>query len=197
MLHLLLRKLKPLLLITLALMLIGCASAIQFGFSPPEITFDNSDVEKCRQVEVFADRSIEIILEDRWAETESRNIQDYTLNDNLLSYPNHIYTSGKTRFNVCLPDKNISKYYGLLVLNIGNSSFSGGIWIRINLNDTNMASTKNMGNFLTGNLILSDEKSNKGEINYSTIVFLEMIFIFFDLVVFLAVILAVRKKTGY
>lgn len=105
-------------------------SALKFGFSPSEVHLSSS--QRCDDIYVFSSEAIRIDFEERWSEKESTDLRDYVNSgDNFLAHNQHIEFRGEDRFQVCLYKTEAFYSHGLLLMHIANSSFSGGIWIKI------------------------------------------------------------------
>ena len=106
-------------------------SAVQFGFSPSHLVFQNSDMEMCREATLFSDIPVSVSVVDAWSDSQSSRVQDYSLSKKLLSYQPYVRVEGESTFLICLMNRTVEEHYGLIILNIENTSSSGGMWVRI------------------------------------------------------------------
>jgi hypothetical protein len=136
--------------------LISFASAFELSISPPQIDFNlTANHESCSQINVYLEKPDTLIGADKWAQKgiTERKFSLHTLSSKDLglkvNYPKRLQAQNLTKINVCISAKNAGFYHGLLLYKTESSKSGVGIWINLNVTNSEIFSIKK----LTGNVI--------------------------------------------
>ena len=183
---------------------LSSALAFQFSFSPSSIEFDKYS-ENCQEVEIYSEKPIYLSIEDKWAESDTNQILEYTLLKDIINYPKNLSVREDSSFEVCLAKLPEYNSYGLLIINMQNSSFSGGIWIKIFVGKENFMSKVQNKSPLTGFAVTDfsgqDESFalQEGNLDFSYIylILFEVLYIFLLAICFFLVLKLAKKRQSY
>lgn len=134
-------------------------SAIQLGAKPSKIELIINPKETiCTNLTLLSNyNNLQINIEDKWSDKETKNIADYKLSSNnvniKIDYPKKIIFSNESQLNLCFKPEKSKLYYGVLILRTDNSA-GLGIWLKIN----SLSQTQNQANSLiTSQTIINSE----------------------------------------
>lgn len=166
----------------------GFVSSSKLIISPSEINFNITQNQKsCEQITIQVDKQSTLIGQDRWAEKgiAQRKFTIHTLSskdlDLELNYPQKFETNGVSIINVCITAKDSGFYHGLLLYKIENNNAGVGVWLNVNVSNSEKFSIKK----ITGNVINSQN-------NYSKI-FLSML-IFYSTIILVLLLIKINKR---
>ena len=109
--------------------------------SPPSINFNISvSDEFCKNVSVFSDRNIRIILEDKWFVIDGfedydqiKNVRAYNLEASeagvITDYPESLEVNGKNSLIFCIKSDTEGEYHGVLLFEALGGDLVIGSWI--------------------------------------------------------------------
>lgn len=163
------------------------AEAYSFGVSPPSVDLDfDSFGEKCVNFEIYGRNSF-INIRDYWSLKESKDIDDYLLNEISgvkITYPEGVYVRDKESIEFCVEILEEGKYYGLILFSPENSNAEIGVWMTAIYGSSELNNADFKG--LTGRVV--DEEGLDRPIG-SRIVILLALFSTFLLILFLFVLI--------
>ncbi len=118
-------------------------SSLELGLSPAYLNLETKVGEQvCQNTTIYADKSIDITIKDRWTEVEkSRNLRDYNLSRedmNIKSvFPGKISVSAnkKKEVEVCFLPEKAGRFYGAVLFESENGYASVGSWIELNVTE--------------------------------------------------------------
>lgn len=157
------------LLFLLIIFLMQLISSLGIGISPAYINLEAKIGEKiCNEVTVYSDRSINITIESRWTDNDSRNLRNYNLRkENLkieLISPEKIFVSSRENIEICFIGGREGNFYGAILFDSENGYASVGSWINLKI-------TKRESSVLTGNLIKNILPNNFLALGIATLFF--------------------------
>lgn len=122
--------------------LIGIGSSLDLSISPEEIVFEGKVGEEiCYEVDVMVSSSIDILVEDRWAEegVNDRKLSKHKMvNEELgleIFYNNKFNVDDEEVLEVCLSGENAGNYHGVLLFKGDGVSAGVGLWLVVNLEE--------------------------------------------------------------
>ena len=131
-------------------------SSIELSISPSQIDFNaKTNQESCKEITISTIKNSILIGSDRWAEKNivQRNFFLHNLSskdlDIKINYPTNLKVDEITNAKICIVSKNSGIYHGLLLYKTQNSSAGVGIWMNLNITESEKFSIIK----LTGNAI--------------------------------------------
>lgn len=154
---------KNFILIFLLITLLYSAYSLEIGINPAYLNLeDKTGEEVCQNISVYADRDINITIENKWTKIEeSRKIKDYNLsskdfNLQIVSPEKASISANETKeIEICFSGKNAGNFYGAVLFESENGYVSIGSWINLKITE----SPKNNLLLLTGAVIGTNKKS--------------------------------------
>lgn len=136
--------------------MIGTVSSSGLTISPSQINFNTKEnQESCKQITVSTEGSGILIGEDKWAEkgVTERKFLIHTLSpgdlDLKVDYPKKFELKNSATVDVCITAEDSGLYHGLLLYKKENSKAGVGIWMNLNVTESEKFSIKR----LTGDTI--------------------------------------------
>lgn len=122
------------------LFLLQLISSLELGISPAHLNFEvKAGMQACQNMTVYADKSINIAIKDRWTGIEkSKNLKEYNLSsedvDIKTVFPARISVSANKEKNieVCFLPEKAGKFYGAILFESEAGYASVGSWIELN-----------------------------------------------------------------
>ena len=123
--------------------LIGVASSSGLSISPSEIDFKTiENQESCKQIMVSTEGEGFLIGEDKWAKKGviEKKFLVHTLSSEDLNlkidYPKRFGIKNFTTIDICITPEDSGFYHGLLLYKKENSKAGVGIWINLNVTES-------------------------------------------------------------
>jgi len=121
----------------------GSVSASELSISPSEINFNTiENQESCNQIMISTEGQGILIGEDKWAEKgiTERKFLIHTLSpedlDLEVNYPKRFEIKNYATVNVCITAEDSGFYHGLLLYKKENSKAGVGIWMNLNVTES-------------------------------------------------------------
>lgn len=150
------------------------------GLSPAYLNLEAKTGEQiCENISVYADKSIDIIIKDKWTGVEkSKNLKEYNLskedfNIKIVS-PERISISADEKKNaeICFSGERAGNFYGAILFE-SDGYASIGSWVNLNITKNQ----ENNFNSFTGSVI--KDISKKGYLILGVGLILEAVVLFF------------------
>lgn len=143
---------KKLILFYVLIFFLEFVSPLELGLSPAHFEIETNVGETaCKNISLNSDRAIVILVNNKWAKTESRNLKDYNLsseNFGIEVTEEKIFLDKKKETEVCFSGEKAGNFYGVILFESENGYAGVGSWVELNV----VAENKKSG-LITGELI--------------------------------------------